>query len=389
MNTASQPLAPASSGGADPVSPASAIPPSHSASPAAPVSPPIATRLAQTLPKMWLPGLLLAGGIAAIAVWVGASPWMRAHGLGALTVAVVLGMLVGNTVYPRLAGACTPGINVTKSWVLRTGIVLYGLRITFQDLSAVGASALVMDALVIVSTFALASWLGIRVFKLEPPLAMLIGAGSSICGAAAVVATTPVVKASSDQAAVAVATVVVFGTLAMFLYPVLWLSVDQMMPAKYFGVYIGATVHEVAQVIASGNMIGPDFTQTAVVTKLGRVMMLAPFLMCLSALLAMHARRQGGPDVGQGKASIPWFAVGFLIAVAVHSIGVLPAPVVSSAIGLADVMLAMAMAALGATTHVSAIRKAGLKAGLLAAALFVWLVLGGGLMMAGVTHVLA
>ena len=371
MNTATS-LVQAPSGGS-----------AHSPANARLASPSFSLRLRQLLP-----GLLLAGGIATVAVWVGASPWMRAHGLGALTVAVVLGMLLGNTVYPRLASVCGPGIDLAKSRILRAGIVLYGLRITFQDLGNVGASALVMDALVIVTTFALACWLGIRVFKLEPPLAMLIGAGSSICGAAAVVATTPVVKASSDQAAVAVATVVVFGTLAMFLYPALWLALDPLMPAKYFGVYIGATIHEVAQVIASGDMIGPAFTQTAVVTKLGRVMMLAPFLMGLSALLAMRAKKLGGM-VGEGKVTIPWFAVGFLIAVAVHSVGVLPAPVVSSAITLADVLLAMAMGALGATTHFSAIRKAGPKAGMLAAALFVWLVIGGGLMTAVVTRLLA
>jgi len=352
----------------------------------APASSTATQPFAQRLRRV-LPGLLLAGAIAAIAVWIGSSPWMRAHGLGALTVAVVLGMVVGNTVYPRLSAACTPGINITKSWILRTGIVLYGFRITFQDLSMVGTSAMVVDALVIVSTFSVACWMGIKVFKLEPPLAMLIGAGASICGAAAVVGTTPVVKANSDQAAVAVATVVVFGTLAMFLYPVLWLSVDQMMPAKYFGVYIGATVHEVAQVIASGNMIGPEFTQTAVVTKLGRVMMLAPFLVALSYLLAARAKKNGG-EVGAGKVTIPWFAIGFLITVAIHSLGNLPKEWVASAVMVADVMLAMAMAALGATTHFSAIRKAGAKAGALAAVLFVWLVLGGGLILAVVTHLL-
>ncbi|ARU05627.1 hypothetical protein CCO03_13880 [Comamonas serinivorans] len=365
-----------------------------------------------------VPGLALAAGLAALAVGLGSSPWMRAHGLGALTLAVVLGLVVGNTVYPRLARLCEPGIQLSKSRLLRLGIVLFGLRITLADLGAVGPGALVVDALVIASTFGLACWLGIRVLRLEPRLALLIGAGSSICGAAAVVATTPVVKADSDQAAVAVATVVVFGTLAMFLYPALWLVARDglALAPQAFGVYIGATVHEVAQVVAAGNMIGPLFTETALVTKLARVMMLAPFLLGLSAWLAWRdtsvaTAPRGQPLPGHGAAThshtvartggpsgrpsapagsrlgtllatitIPWFAFGFLVAVAVHSTGVLPPAAVTAANGLADGLLAMAMAALGATTHLRAIRQAGPRAALLAAALFAWLVLGGGLL---------
>ena len=335
-----------------------------------------------------MPGLLLAVAIAAVSVCLGRLPWMQAHGLGALTVAVVLGLLVGNTVYPQMAAACNPGINLSKSRILRAGIVLYGLRITLQDLAAVGASAMVADALVICTTFSIACWLGIRVFKLDPPLAMLIGAGSSICGAAAVVATTPVVKANGEQAAVAVATVVVFGTLAMFLYPALWLGLDHWMSARHFGMFIGATVHEVAQVVAAGNMMGPEVAQTAVVTKLARVMMLAPFLVGLSALLALRSKRGGGASAHMGAITIPWFAFGFLAAVLIHSVNVLPATVVAHLVTAADVMLAMAMAALGATTHASAIRRAGLRAGVLALALFAWLVVGGGAILLLVTRVL-
>ena len=166
-----------------------------------------------------LPGLCLSAALAAAAMALGRFDWLAAHGLSALTLAIVLGMLVGNTVYPRFAAASGPGVRVSKQQLLRVGIVLYGLRLTTQDMGQMGWTGVVVDALVLCSTFGLACWIGMRWLGLERETAMLIGAGSSICGAAAVLATEPVVKARAEQVTVAVATVVVFGTLSIFLYP--------------------------------------------------------------------------------------------------------------------------------------------------------------------------
>ena len=153
---------------------------------------------------------------------LGQIDWLQEHGLSALTLAIVLGMLVGNTVYPRIAAVSGPGVNLSKQNLLRLGIVLYGLRLTVQDIGHVGLAGVAVDALVLSSTFLLACWIGTRWLGLDRQSAMLIGAGSSICGAAAVMAAEPVVKARAEQVTVAVATVVVFGTLSIFLYPVLF-----------------------------------------------------------------------------------------------------------------------------------------------------------------------
>lgn len=147
---------------------------------------------------------------------------LQANGVSALTLAILLGMLAGNTFYPRLAANADPGVRFSKATLLRLGIVLYGLRLTFQDIGNVGWTGVAIDAAVLCSTFGLACFVGTRVFGLDRTTAMLIGAGSSICGAAAVMAAEPVVRGRADQVMVAVATVVVFGTLAMFLYPVLY-----------------------------------------------------------------------------------------------------------------------------------------------------------------------
>ena len=338
-----------------------------------------------------LPGLLLSGVIAYGAIQLGKLEWMQNHGMSALTLAIILGIILGNSVYARVAPACGAGVGFSKQTLLRLGIILYGFRLTFQDIGQVGLAGIAIDALVLTSTFGLAIFLGTKVFKLERNSAILIGAGSSICGAAAVMATEPVVKGRSEDVTVAVSTVVVFGTIAIFLYPLLYqLNLGWHVLAatpSAFGVYIGSTVHEVAQVVAAGKSIGQETANAAVIAKMVRVMMLAPFLVILSAVLARGKARSGSGD-GDGKAAklaIPWFAFIFIAVVAFHSLGWLSAPVVATITDIDTALLAMAMAALGLTTHMSAIRRAGIKPLLLAGLLFCWLIAGG----AAINHVVA
>jgi len=332
-----------------------------------------------------LPGVALSLALAGLAMLLGREPWFGRHGLSALTLAIALGMIVGNTVYGRVAAPAAPGVAFSKQWLLRAGVVLYGLRLTFQDVARVGSSGVLIDTLVLGSTFALAWWLGRRWLELDWRTCILIGAGSSICGAAAVMATEPVVRARSEQVTVAVATVVVFGTLAMFLYPALFL-LNRHWPfiaggVRGFGVYTGSTVHEVAQVVAAARSIDPAAADTAVITKMVRVMMLAPVLMGLSAYLGRGSRQtHGRPARGNAQARgivIPWFAVAFIGVIAANSL--IRMPVAARAwIGELDtVLLATAMAALGLTTHAGALRNAGARPLILALALFLWLVLGG------------
>ncbi|WP_313603730.1 YeiH family protein [Comamonas jiangduensis] len=339
-------------------------------------------------PWQWLrrttPGLALSTAVALTAISLAQLAWFTQHGLGALTLAIVLGLLLGNTVYPRWAHATTPGVALSKQQLLRTGIVLYGLRLTFQDIGQVGWAGVALDALVLASTFGLACLLGLRVFGLDKRTTLLIGAGSSICGAAAVLATAPVAKGRTQDVAVAIATVVVFGTVGTFLYPALyqWNAAHGWLPmdAQQYGLYVGATVHEVAQVVAAGAAVSPEATNTAVIAKMVRVMMLAPFLLLLSAALARSLCQEGTAAGDAAGISIPWFALGFVAVAGIHSLGILPDAVVRMGVELDNLLLAIAMAALGLTTHWQAVRAAGIKPLLLAAILFAWLLGAGGLL---------
>ena len=342
-----------------------------------------------------LPGIALVGALAAIAIALGNITWFETTGISALTLAIALGMIVGNTLYPRIAHAGAGGVTFSKQTLLRLGIILYGLRLTFQDIATVGIPGVTIDFLVLSSTFVLSWWMGTRIFGLDRRTAMLIGAGSSICGAAAVMATEPVVHGRAEQVTVAVSTVVVFGTLAIFLYPAIYYFANRyhllaMSPSSY-GIFAGSTIHEVAQVVAAGRSISERAANTAVITKMVRVMMLAPFLAALSTYLSRtdpgHADEPSDAQQPR-RIVIPWFALGFVGVAAFNSLGALPKTVVGTAINFDTGILAMAMAALGVTTHISAIRAAGVKPLALAATLFAWLILGGGAINAGISAVL-
>ncbi|WAC71505.1 YeiH family protein [Roseateles sp. SL47] len=337
------------------------------------------------------PGLVVCLVLASLALSLARLPWLQAHGLSALTLSIVLGMLAGHSVYPSLAAAAEPGVQFTRQTLLRLGIVLYGLKLTVQDIGQMGLAGVTTDALVVASTLMLGAWAGRRWLKLDREQALLISAGSAICGAAAVMATAPAVQARDHQVAPAIATVVVFGTLAMFLYP--WMfALNQSLQwipggAHGFGLYTGATIHEVAQVVVAGRGMSPEATDAAVMAKMVRVMMLAPVLLALGVVLSRRDRKAAslGASVGavQGASpksfgiNVPWFAFAFMGVVLLHSWLPVPAAAAGDLSRLDDLLLAMAMAGLGLGTQLSAVRRSGPRPLWLALLLFVWLVVGG------------
>jgi uncharacterized integral membrane protein (TIGR00698 family) len=197
-----------------------------------------------------------------------------------------------------------------------------------------------------------------------------VGTGSAICGAAAVLAAEPVVKAPPHKVAVAVATVTVYGSLSILVYPLLFPHLG--LDAAQFGTYIGSTVHEVAQVVAAGKAVSAATADQAVVVKLIRVAMLAPVLLLLARLMG------AGNTGGAARAPLlPWFIALFGTAAVVNSLGLIGPRVLQMLLGLDNGLLAMAMAALGWGSHLRLLKQAGVKPLLLGALLFGFL-LGGG-----------
>lgn len=325
-----------------------------------------------------LPGMALCAAVAGCAYALAQTQWARDAGVSVLTLSIFLGIIVGNTGFPRVAGVAGPGVDCARTQLLRAGIVLYGFRITFQQISSVGVSGLLIDAVMLGSTFLLAVQLGTRLLRLDRQTSLLIGAGSAICGAAAILAAEGVVKAQAHRVSVAVATVVVFGTISMVLYPILYPYLG-MSPQAY-GIYAGSTVHEVAQVVVAGRAIDDSAAATAVIEKMLRVMMLAPFLVLLARWVASEPGSRSRAEAGSKPSSavtIPWFAVLFIAVCGLHSLELVPATVVGGIVDVDTGLLAMAMAGLGMRTHAGAIRDAGVRPLLLACCLFLFLVVGG------------
>ncbi|MHA7879727.1 MAG: YeiH family protein [Saccharospirillum sp.] len=309
---------------------------------------------------------LLALAALTLAQWSS----LAALGLSALPLAIVLGMVYGNLVRPELTVTDARVMAFCQQRLLRLGIVLFGVNLSLFDVLAVGWQALMMDLVVVVSVLGLGIWIGVRWLRLSKEAAVLTSVGSAVCGAAAILATQSVVRGRERDVSVAVASVVLFGTLALFSYPLLypWLDLD---PA-YFGIYIGSTVHEVAQAVAAGQTIGPEAMQTAVVTKLIRVMLLAPVVIVLGMWLFRR------PGTAQGYAiPIPWFVFGFMLAAALNTWLALPEAVTQVIQWLSQGALALAMTSLGIKTQWAVVRQAGPGPLLLALGLFVLLMVGG------------
>ncbi|TCS38986.1 YeiH family protein [Reinekea marinisedimentorum] len=314
---------------------------------------------------------ILLPAIAIAALALASLPALSAIGLSALPLAILLGMVAGHLVPVCHSTGEQWFSRFSQQKLLRAGIILFGFSLNFQQIAAVGWQALLLDGIVISTTFLLGTWLGIKLFKLEPNVAMLTSVGSAICGAAAVMATEAVLKPKQRDVTVAVATVVLFGTLAMFSYPLLY-AFSGMSELAY-GIFIGSTVHEVAQAVAAGQAIGEQALQNAVIVKLMRVMLLAPFIVLLSYVVS---KKQSAKDNGH-RLVIPWFVAGFVASAGINTWLPLPELLSSTFHFGSQLSLAMAMAALGLNTRWSTIRAAGAKPLMLAGLLFVLLMVGG------------
>lgn len=331
-----------------------------------------------------LHGIALIALMSLSAFYIAGIPEVKALSLSPLIVGIIIGMIYANTLRCRMPKEWEPGIKFCTKRLLRLGIIFYGFRLTLSDVAAVGLPAVTVDIIIVAGTLLL-GLLFSRWIKLDRDTALLTSTGSAICGAAAVLGAEPVVRCESHKTAIAVSTVVVFGTLSMFIYPIMYRAgLLDGLSDRAVAIYTGSTLHEVAHVAGAGNAMDPTdalgIAGTATITKMIRVMLLAPVLVVMSLFLL---RRQN--DGGKRKITMPWFAFLFIGAICVNTLlqhlcgaaTVKDIPL-NGAIEYADTfMLTLAMTALGTDTGIDKFRQAGAKPFLLAAMLYVWLIVGG------------
>ena len=292
--------------------------------------------------------------------------WVSAAAISPLIIGIIGGIVLGPYYHRRKRMA--QGINFSAKKLLRAGIILYGFKVSLNGIFALGFHGFIMAIVVVAGIFVLASYIGPKFFGLDKETSMLVGCGSAVCGAAAVMAMESTLRSPSSKSSIALGTVIVFGLLAMVIYPVLYKL--GFIPLNHYweGFYVGGTLHEVANVVGAGSAISPQTEEVGVVVKMIRVILLVPLLFVVSLT---PAGKKGG------KITIPWFALGFLLCIGLNAILHLNEAVQKSLIQIDTLFLTMAMTALGLEMKLSKFREAGGKAFGLALVLFLVLIIGG------------
>ncbi|UFS59753.1 YeiH family protein [Subtercola endophyticus] len=332
----------------------------------------------------WLPGVAVAG----LATLVAFSLHLLVPAIPLLTAAVGLGMLVGQIPATQrlLDTVLKPGIAVAARRLLRIGIVLLGLKLSLFDIAGLGWATIVVIVLIVGITFAATLGLG-KLLRLPGTQPILIAAGFSICGASAVGAMSAVTRSKDEDQATPIALVTLCGTLAIFILPALRLPLG--LDAEQFGLWVGLSVHDVGQVVATATIVGPTALAVAVVVKLTRVLTLAPMVAIVGLIERGRDRRAdrvevaaaAKPNTADGTttgatatdatatpprarrpAIVPLFIAGFLAAVVLRTFVPLPDELLSLADTLQTTLLAMALFALGSNIRFATLARTGWRA---------------------------
>ncbi|MGD1854607.1 MAG: YeiH family protein [Leptolyngbyaceae cyanobacterium] len=306
---------------------------------------------------------------------------MKSLRISPVMVGLILGALYANSFGKDLPSEWIPGIVCCKNEILNIAIIFYGFKLTVQDLFQVGLGGFLASLFIVTSTFFIAFFFGRYWFKLDYELSLLIAAGSSICGSAAILATSSILKSKSYKNTIAVAITFVFGTAGMLLFPLFyrlgWLPINEGI----FGIFLGAALPSVGNVAAAGSAISEVATQNAIIIKMIRVMLLVPFLLLLG-LLTSKKSMAGDYDTPlnfqrRSKVVIPWFAVLFIVMIGLNSWFQPPLGVVNFINHADKFCLTMAMTALGLETSANKVQGVGLNLLYLGLAVSIWLVVAG------------
>jgi uncharacterized integral membrane protein (TIGR00698 family) len=314
-----------------------------------------------------LPGVLMTSLVAGLSYVIRQLPGMATF--SPMILAIVIGIAFHNFV--GTPGWAKPGVTFSMRRLLRIAIILLGLQLTATQVIEVGGRGLAVIAATLIATFVFTTYVG-RLLGVERKLAQLIAAGTSICGASAVIATNTVTDAPDEDVAYAVACVTVFGSIAMFVYPLLpgLLHLD----SHAFGLWTGASIHEIAQVVAAAFQDGQKAGEFGTIAKLSRVMLLAPMVITLG-LVATRNAKTSDPAAGASAARppMPWFVLGFVALVGVNSVVSIPAESKVWIVAITTFLLSVALAAMGLETDIRKLTAKGIRPALLGALAFLFI----------------
>jgi uncharacterized integral membrane protein (TIGR00698 family) len=314
-----------------------------------------------------LPGLVLNSIVAGAAFAVRLLPGMATF--SPMILSIMIGMafhnIVGTPVWAK------QGVTFSLRRLLRVAIVLLGLQLTAAQVIEVGGRGLSIIGAALLATFVFTVWMG-NLLGVDRGLAQLIAAGTSICGASAIIATNTVTDAPDEDVAYAVACVTVFGSVAMFAYPLL--PAPLHLDPHAFGLWAGASVHEIAQVVAAAFQDGQQAGEFGTIAKLSRVMLLAPMVIALGLMAARNQKKTGSNQCATtARPPMPWFVLGFVALVGLNSLITVPAEAKVWIVTVTTFLLAVALAAMGLETDVRKLKAKGVRPLLLGALAFLFI----------------
>ena len=325
-----------------------------------------------------IPGVSIAVVVAVVATVVGA----RVPIIGAPVTGIVLGVAIAAGLGRK--AALGPGIAFASTTVLQTSVVVLGSQLSVRQIVTVGVSSLPVMLGTLATCLVAAYWIG-RWLGVAGDLRTLIGVGTGICGASAIAAVTPVIGAAGVDVAYAMSTIFLFNVSAVLVFPVVGHLLG--MSQRVFGLFAGTAVNDMSSVVATATTYGHQAAGYAVVVKLTRTLLIIPISLGLAALAARRARAReptpaappaGGTQVtGTGTSTVrigrlvPRFLIGFVIVATANTGGLIPPPVHAGLGELAVFLITVALSAIGLSTDLSALRRAGPRPLVLGASLWV------------------
>lgn len=298
--------------------------------------------------------ILLPGFMVSLVAAAAASFLAEHYAAPVMLFALLLGMGLS---FLSVDGRCKAGIEFTARTVMRIGIALLGMRITLQQITALGWQPIVLVISLIIITIS-ASVIVAKMIGFQRLFGMLTGGATAICGASAALALSVALPHHPQKEKATLFTVIgvsALSTIAMIVYPMIAQSLA--LSPQHAGIFLGATIHDVAQVVGAGYSMSSETGDTATVVKLMRVAMLLPVIICA----AMITRMQGINVTGKRPPLLPWFAVGFLILAALNSTGWVPVVVQTGTNELSRWCLIIAISALGMKTQFRELASVGIK----------------------------
>ncbi|RIW33291.1 putative sulfate exporter family transporter [Bacillus salacetis] len=304
-------------------------------------------KLADRLPK-WSGGITLLLLIAGGAKYLGTLFPL----VGSILFAIVIGIIINNTM--GVHEVFQPGLSLTLKKLLKAAVVMLGVSLSFTDILHIGRQSLLIILVSVILGIAITVWLG-KLLNMDRKLALLIGVGTSICGATAISAVKGVIDSDDNETAYAISIIVFFNLIAFFAYPVIGHLLD--LSATAFGIWAGTAVHDTSSSIAVGYVYGNDAGQVATTVKLARTLFLLPLILVLPLLLKTNA--QSGSNAA--KKAFPWFVLMFLAVSIINSFGIIPSQFEEFLTDIAKFIIIMVMGAVGLQVNLKQFAKLGFK----------------------------